>query len=80
MNVRDKFPKTVRLKTYLGSLILVSVILVSLVAYTYNVSSRESHSWLDVAIYPKGLVKAYVNDVITLSAIVRNGTSPFLFK
>ena len=45
--MRDKFPKSVRLKTYLGSLILVSVILVSLIAYTYSAGSFSRSVYLD---------------------------------
>lgn len=71
--------RKVSLKLYL--LTVIAILCTSILANSYfgHTASALPKS-LDVEIYPKGIVKAYVNETITLYAISQNGTSPFTFK
>ena len=69
MNVKNKFPKTVKLKTYLASLALVSIILVSLIAYSYSVSSGLQRS-LFLDNIPS--TASYIIDQETVSGVTYN--------
>ena len=78
-------PKVLKKKLtvwYVLALLLSASLFSSWMTMTFfhQASANPTGSRINVEIYPRGLIKAYVNETITLLALVHNGSSPFTYR